>query len=63
MLKLYHNQTFLCCLHVPGDVRLTPFYDPEECMMKLQSYVDDLNKGQTEMVMTVSGLLVVGVQE
>ena len=34
------------CLHmITGDIRLTPFYDVEECMRKVKSYVVDLNQG------------------
>ena len=35
------------CLYInAGDIRLTPFYDVEGCMKKVQSYVDDLNQGE-----------------
>ena len=30
---------------VQGDIRLTPFYDVNECVEKVKSYVADLNKG------------------
>ena len=30
---------------VQGDIRLTPFYNVDECMKKVQGYVAELNKG------------------
>jgi hypothetical protein len=29
---------------VQGDIRLTPFYNLAQCMAKVESYVDDINK-------------------
>ena len=30
---------------VQGDIRLTPFYDIEECVKKVEDYVAELDKG------------------
>ena len=30
---------------VQGDIRLTPFYDVDECMKKVKGYVKELNNG------------------
>ena len=29
-----------------GDIRLTPFYDVEECIAKVKGYMEELNKGK-----------------
>ena len=31
---------------VKGDIRLTPFYDVNECVRKIKGYVEELNKGK-----------------
>ena len=31
-----------------GDIRLTPFYDAEECIAKVKGYTEELNKGKLE---------------
>ena len=30
---------------IQGDIRLTPFYDVDECMEKVKGYVQELNNG------------------
>lgn len=30
---------------IQGDIRLTPFYDVDECMKKIMGYVEELNSG------------------
>lgn len=35
---------------VQGDIRLTPFYDIDECVKKVEDYVAELNKGQYNVV-------------
>lgn len=30
---------------IQGDIRLTPFYDVDECMKKVKGYVEELNNG------------------
>ena len=30
---------------IQGDIRLTPFYDVDECMKKVKGYVEELNDG------------------
>ena len=31
---------------IQGDIRLTPFYDVDECMKKIMGYVEELNSGE-----------------
>ena len=44
-------------MSLTGDIRLTPFYDVEECVAKVQGYVDELNKGKTLYSLLLSGLV------
>ena len=42
---------------IQGDIRLTPFYDVDECMKKIMGYVEELNSGgyiSDSMVTTVA---------
>lgn len=39
------DKSFTFC---KGDIRLTPFYDANECVKKMKSYVEELNKGIKE---------------
>ena len=33
---------------VQGDIRLTPFYNIQDCLNKVRGYVEDMNNGQSE---------------
>ena len=37
---------------VKGDIRLTPFYNMEECAAKVRGYVHELNRGNSYFVLS-----------
>ncbi len=45
-----------CIQLVLGDIRLTPFYDIDECLVKIKSYIDEINNGKDTIVYTCNDM-------
>ena len=45
MYGWFRNGKQCMCIHYLGDIRLTPFYDADECLAKMERYIEEINKG------------------